>query len=871
MKKMIVSLLFAMVLFSSGVGKTVDVNRAKTVASNYLASLPIQYPQGIPGSLTLTYSAEGNNTPGLKETSTPLYYVFSLNGTKGFIIISADDIIAPVLAYSTETNFNAGNIPPNVASWLKGYEHEISYAIRTNMATAPEVQSEWVTLNNGPLQRDELKSATGVNPLVTSLWDQSPYYNALCPFDTPNNDRTVTGCVATAMAMVMKYHNYPTTGIGSLSYSTTRYGTLSANFGATTYNWTNMPNSVTSANNDVATLMYHCGVSVKMDYNVGSKGGSAAYVLASQSDFCVENALKNYFGYASTLQGLEKKNYTDSEWITLLKAELNANRPMVYAGEGTGGGHCFVCDGYNDSDYFHFNWGWSGSYDGYFLLSALIPEGTGTGGGSGSYTSGQEAVIGIRPPTSSGGGNRFFHLALNAAVTCPSDTIHYEDSLTFHTDIINNGHATFSGDITACIYDTNGNFIHEVQTLKGIALLPGSHLPNGATFTNPGLSSMLPDIYFVGIMYSTNDTNWIIVADTNNFHNNKRLVVVNSNPIEMYAAMNISPGLHMKQGDKVTVQADIVNHGTTDFNGTLDLSIYDLDGYYVNFINEISNFTLPVNQHTSGLTFSTSSINVQPGSYLMALWYQPAGTSDWQLIGSTAYANPVKIEVNAVPLVADQYEPNNTSQAATNLPVSFAFQNPTIIKTEGANCHEGIDYDFYSYALPAGFTYVITGNLVDAYNDPAQVYTLDALWSWSTNGTTWSEAYDDTIPGIRMDNGGTIMFHVAPYYSGQTGTYEATIEISRNPLGINDPMPLAGLRVYPNPVKDYFFIESVNQQAVISGVKLFSVTGNELAAVNFTGLQSGCCMPVTNLQDGTYILFVTTTNGIIHRKIVIRR
>jgi hypothetical protein len=278
-----------------------------------------------------------------------------------------------------------------------------------------------------------------------------------------------------------------------------------------------------------------------------------------------------------------------------------------------------------------------------------------------------------------------------------------------------------------------------------------------------------------------------------------------------------------------------------------------------------------VNQHTSGLTFNTSSINVQPGSYLVALWYLPAGSSDWQLIGSSSYANPVKIEVNAVPLVADQYEPNNTSSTASSLPVSFT-SNPAVITTEGANCHTGVDADYYSLSLPSGYTYVITGNLVDAFNDPTQVYTLDAQWSWSTNGTTWSEASDDTIPGnITMNNGGTIIFHVEPYYPGQTGTYQAIIRVSRNPLGVNEQIQNSGLTVYPNPVNDYFFMETADRQAIISGIKLFSLTGCELAAVNFTELQSAYRMPIMNLQDGTYILQVTTTNGIIHRQIVIRK
>ncbi len=826
MKKIFLSLLFAAVLFINGFSKPVDVNQAKTVASNFLASMPIRFPQGIPGGLTLCYSAADNKASGLKESSTPLFYVFNVTGSYGFIIISADDIIPPVLAYSSETSFTSDNIPPNVAVWLKGYEDQIGYAIITNMEPAPEVRSAWIALNEGPLQGNGLKSATGVNPLITTLWNQSPYYNALCPYDNTYEELTITGCVATAMAQVMKYHNYPTTGIGSYSYNTNRYGTLSANFGATTYNWSAMPINVTSSNTAMATLMYHCGVSVKMNYNVASEGGSTAYTLASSNPICAENSLKTYFGYSTTLQGKSKSDYTDSEWISLLKTELNASRPMIYRGTGTGGGHCFVCDGYDNSDYFHFNWGWGGSYDGYFLLTSLNP-------GTKSYTSGQGAIIGIRPPGESGGGDTFFKLALNAPVTCLTDTINYEDSLSFHTDIINNGQATFSGDISACIYDTNGIFINEVQTIKGIALTPGSHLPNGATFTNSGLTSMLPNTYFVGIMYRSADTNWIIVPDSNAFHNNKRLVVINSNPIEMYSAMNISPGLHMKQGDAVSVQADIVNHRTTDFNGTLDLSIYDMEGYYVNFIGEKTNFTLPVNQHTLGLTFSTQSINVMPGSYVIALLYQPTGSSDWQLIGSTAYANPVKIEVNAVPLIADQYEPNNIAEAATNLPVSFV-SNPAIIKTEGANCHVGTDFDFYTLSFPPGFTYVITGNLVDAYNDTTQVYTLDALWSVSTNGTTWSEPYDDTIPDMTLNNGGTIIFHVAPYFPGQTGTYQSIIRISRNALGVNDQMQPGGLRVYPNPTNGKFTVEYIGEDPPIRA-EIYGMKGEKIFTEELSG------------------------------------
>jgi len=208
------------------------------------------------------------------------------------------------------------------------------------------------------------------------------YYNASCPADAAGPDGHVwAGCVATAMAQVMKYHNYPTTGTGSHSYSHPTYGTLSANFGETTYNWASMPDSLSDYNSDVAKLLYHIGVSVDMDY---APDGSGAYM----SDAAY--ALETYFKYSNSLSYVWKSSYSTDEWTTILRTEIDNKRPILYSGHGTGG-HAFVCDGYSGSDYFHFNWGWGGSEDNYFYLNDLTP-------GSYDFTDSQGAVIGIRPP-----------------------------------------------------------------------------------------------------------------------------------------------------------------------------------------------------------------------------------------------------------------------------------------------------------------------------------------------------------------------------------------------------------------------------------------------------------------------------------------
>lgn len=871
MKKTLLLLLCA--LLSAGIvnAKPVSEQLARLVARNYLIS------RGVFGSNTtheMLQLTRSSYAPSVSTTApgSPIYYVFNFNDANGFIIISADDVAYPVLGYSSESGFDPASLPPQMQGWLTGYAKEIGYAVSSGMEADVATRAEWESVSSTVTQVFTPQSASGVAPLVTTLWDQDPYYNALCPFDNTANQRTVTGCVATAMAMVMKYHNYPPTGTGTHSYNHKKYGTISANFAGTTYNWASMPNTVNATNNAVATLMFHCGVSVDMDYNIGDAGGSSAWVIssASQGTYCAEYALKNVFGYSSNIQGLDKGNYTNAQWINVLKAELDASRPMVYAGEGPGGGHCFVCDGYNDDNYFHFNWGWGGSNDGYFLLNALNPSGTGTGGGSGSYNNGQEAIIGIKPPTVSGTGTAFFKLAMNAPVS-GTDTVSYEEEISFHTNIINNDQRTFSGDIAAGVFDTSNVFIDYVDIAKGITLQPGAALPSEITFTNPGISAMLPGSYYVDIMYSVGDSNWKDIVNTANYQSSKKFCVVNLNDFKLYSAITVSPGNTVLQGEPVTVQMDVYNGTAVDFHGTLDLSVYDMDGDYINFIGQKPDVTVLSNEHSNGLSFTVSGLTVPAGDYLLALWYLPDGSSDWELTGSGIFMNPITINVQEVPLLADKYEPNDTFSAATNLPVSFK-SNPATISTSGANCHTGIDYDFYRIDLPKGFSYSMKGVLLDFFSDTAQVFTLDALWTYSVNGVDWSDTYDDTIPfNINLEDGGTIYFHISPWTTGETGTYDIMLTVNRNPLGLDETPSSSLLYVYPNPAAGPVTIETKKGQDKILGYALENTAGQRVMDVRLSGDQSICSFSVAGHGEGMYFLKVQTTSGFFTRKILIFR
>lgn len=336
-----------------------------------------------------------------KEAGFPNLYIFTTE--ESFVVMTADDRVQPILGYSLTGKFVAEHMTSNVTGWLQGYDKEIQYAIDSKMKAAPETTQLWKDLKEGSNKAG--KANIVVNALVQTRWDQHPWYNSLCPYSNYYNEQTVTGCVATAMAQIMKYWQYPSRGIGSNSYEHTAYyagnvyhdamGTLSADFGATTYDWDNMPNSLSNSSsatqiNAIATLMYHCGVSVNMDYGVASIGGSGAVTAY------VADALQTHFNYQSCTYR-NKDDYDASTWANMLKAELNAGRPLQYCGSGEGGGHSFVCDGYDSNNKFHFNWGWSGQNDAFYALSSLVPGSGGAGGGSYNFTNGQGAIFGIHP------------------------------------------------------------------------------------------------------------------------------------------------------------------------------------------------------------------------------------------------------------------------------------------------------------------------------------------------------------------------------------------------------------------------------------------------------------------------------------------
>ena len=306
------------------------------------------------------------STASLSTLGNDSYYVFN-NDAGGFVIIAGDDAVAPVLGYTSTGAFDANNLPEGLKDLLKSYEQQIAALGKNYKANTTSTRAEF----------------TGEKLLNTAKWNQGAPFNKY----TPNN--YVTGCVATAGAIVMKHHGYPAKGVGSHSY-TWNGQNLTASF-EHDYDWANMPGRYTGDNDaafdGVARLMSDLGIAVNMQY---ANGGSASALED------LVTALKKYFGYSKYARHLKIEDLGAEAWNGRLRAEIDANRPVLYAASDANvGGHSFVIDGYKDES-FSVNWGWGGYCDGFYRVGALNPEVDGTPQGD-QYNSSQAAVFALQP------------------------------------------------------------------------------------------------------------------------------------------------------------------------------------------------------------------------------------------------------------------------------------------------------------------------------------------------------------------------------------------------------------------------------------------------------------------------------------------
>jgi len=364
----------------SAAAAPVDQATAEIVAVTFIKNILDQTSQASASRITAA-SCQTISRDGL-----PCLYLF-LCSPAGFIVVSADDHTIPVLAYSPDCMCPPDTQPPAFQTMLSLYAGEIGRIREHNPARDPVLIRSWETLACSSPQPDPRIPLATVGPLLSSAWDQDFPYNSYCPEDNyvmPNyNGHVPAGCVAVAMAQIMYYWRFPETGQGShcIDPPSLAYGPQCAEFGNTQYPYSGMLGSTEEECDPIALLVYHAGVSVDMDY-----GNTASYAWTTK----IPEALINYFRYSSSAIHLLRENFSTSSWIGRLKSDLDDGKPLIYQGLGNGVSHAFVCDGYQTGNYFHFNFGWGGLYDGYYLLDNLNPGGF-------TFNLYQQAVLHIEP------------------------------------------------------------------------------------------------------------------------------------------------------------------------------------------------------------------------------------------------------------------------------------------------------------------------------------------------------------------------------------------------------------------------------------------------------------------------------------------
>ena len=349
-------------------GEAVSEGEARQVASSFMSR---HFKAGSNAGLRLAHRA-----PAIRAGKPSPFYVFNAEKANGgYVIVAGDDRVPQVLGYSDEGTFDINNIPEAMQEWLDGYAAQIA------------------ALDEGGMMASHITSSQPIAPLVKAAWAQRNPYNILLPF-RPNGEHALTGCVATAMAQVMHYWQWPQRPSDAIPAYETE--TLHFNMPAlppVDFNWKAMQDTyfttdtVSAGAQAVATLLLYCAQAVQMDFKEKTSS-------ATTSDIC--EMLPKYFGYSPETHFIQRTYYTSEQWESIILDELKARRPVIYSASQIPGGHAFICDGYNGNGMFHFNWGWNGSDNGYFLLNLLNPELDDPGNG---YLMRQGIIVGLKPGT----------------------------------------------------------------------------------------------------------------------------------------------------------------------------------------------------------------------------------------------------------------------------------------------------------------------------------------------------------------------------------------------------------------------------------------------------------------------------------------
>ena len=843
-------LLFALLLFciQGAFSKQLTSSEAQTIATSFYrnkqassirtASSPISST-----TLKLVYSCTDSSvkTRTSGSTSNVYYYIFNVGTNGGFVIVSGDDRAKPILGYTDSGSFSADNMPDNFKNWMSFYQRELKALAAIAEDTIAIANS--VSTTSTPVTTKASTFATYINPLLgTIAWDQSAPYNIFCP--KIGTEKAPTGCVATAMAQIMKYYQWPVKGAGTHSYRPAQLSKpLTVDFSKTTYSWTNMLNtygtSTAIQDTAVATLMYHCGVAVNMDYTAASSGAYSNDIPA---------ALSNYFGYDPNAQLVTRDYYTQAEWTNLIKTELNSARPILYGGSSADGGHQFICDGYNSANLFHFNWGWSGSYNGYFELTSLNVETPGIGGGSGGFTEGQDMVIGIQKPSQTSTASYEIDL-INIMQASVSNV---GRNLTFGVNYgyANYGAKTFNGAIALGLYQGTT----QVSILKQYDITGLESYYGNDSFTASGViipSSVNDGTYQLYSIYkATDQSTWSIMRNKVGTPNSLNVTVTSTNIT--FATPDVYPKLTLTEAVKTIgnlyntkagrFSATIKNSGG-EFNSYISAVLTSTNGLLTQQITHVP-VTIP-----SGETKTielTGDVNLTPGSYILTLKYDTNNDqgNESMILLTPGTDNSVSVAVLSAPTLAPVLSlSQNILLASSTITNGSALELTAKIKNTGGYFNESL----------IAFIFPSTGGSNVDYMGPVNVI-LD----------TNEEKTITFNKNIYLD---AAAYSIVLYYHNNSWTKFTPTTSGKIPFYVTTATGIENaatdqLNIYPNPATDVLYIQS---PSLVKSVQVMDMSG-KLLIKQEPQITGDVQVSVNELSQGVYFVKIETEEGTYTKK-----
>lgn len=780
------------------------------------------------------------------------FYIYNAGANDGFVMISGDDTAKPVLAYSDKGSFPKGKILSNLTYWLDYYHNEMR-ALMQSKATPLKQKST-----------DLRSSHSAVEPLLRRIkWNQDFPYNKFAPLTPDSTENSAAGCVAIAMAQVMKYHQWPLKSNGvfeiynwnfdfdnGISYIDTTF----TNFGETTYRWEDMLDSydgvsTLAQDSAVATLCYHCGVAVNMNYGAVAKGGS------STMSADVGKAMTKYFGYDPDMQCLNRDYYDQGTWSDMLMDELDAGRPILYSGSSKSVGHEFVCDGYDSEGLFHFNWGWGGFGDGYYVISVVDPQQNAPGG----FVYGQDATIGIRKDDGIINPAHLYEMCMDyTSLTCNKPVLKSinQEKFSVNFGYTNYGWNTFSGKIGVAMYKDD-SFLKDVAIEDSILLNSYDGSWN-YQMDSLSLAGFADGAYRLYAVYQPNGSNsWFKLKDKTSLSNYVNVTISGDSAI----FSNPDQGPVFIQTSDIVVKGDVYQNKRNTFNVTVKNNGFEFGSYMALYVCSTTGsgqsqymgkvYDIIGKNETKTLEFS-DILMVDTGTYNAYVVYDSLSnysTYDYKLVDRTGYA-PLQFNVLYYP------GPELTINKPLNIVGGDSiYQNkPFSLDVEFRNLGSTYDNEVAIQLYPAesGFQVGQTGItpiLVDSCSTKS--YTLKGFFNVAPGSyrlcvfcTTKDGSWDRVMPTDPVQS-------VYNWY--------IRIKVLADPTDIED-VTTKGVRIGRNPVGES--IEIITQEEVLQSI-IFDINGRNLG--QFEKIKT---LPASNLKKGVYILRVKTDKGMTNVRFV---